>query len=140
MTASAPGSICRFSLHGDFFQASGDFGESQRAEMEMLRARANGVDEIFGLGRRHHEHDAVGRFFERLEQSVGGFAGEHVRFVEDDDFVARAGGSVADHFAEFANLVDAAIGGRVDLDDVERRAAAISLHESHSPQGSAVGP
>ena len=123
MTARAPGFDLEIFFGGDFFEARGDFGERERAEMKMLRARANGVDEIFGLGRRHHKDDAIGRFLERLEQSVGGFAGEHVRFVEDDDFVARTGGSVADHFAEFANLVDAAVGGRVDFDDVERRAS-----------------
>ena len=105
----------------DFFESRGDLGESERAKVEMLRARTNRIDEIFGLGRRHHEDDAIGRLFERLEQGVGGFAGEHVRFVEDDDFVARSRWRVADHFAKFANLVDAAVGGGVDFDDVERR-------------------
>ena len=88
--------------------------------MKMLRARANGFGEILRLRRRHDENHFVGRFFERLEQRVRGLVGEHVRFVEDDDFVAAAGGRVAHHFAQLADLVDAAVGCRVDFDHVER--------------------
>ena len=43
-----------------------------------------------------------------------------MRLVEDDDFVAAPGGRVADHFAQLANLVDAAIRRRVDFDHIER--------------------
>ena len=120
MTATAPSAISRFSSFAMYLMRVGDFVEGERAKMKMLRARANGVVEIFRLGRGHDEDDAVGRFFESLEQSVRRFAGEHVRFVENHDFVARCGRSVANHFAQFANLVDAAIGGGVNFDDVER--------------------
>ena len=109
---------------GDEFQAVGDFEESERAEMKMLRARTNGVFQIFGLGGSHDEDDAVGRLLESLEESVGRFASEHVRFVEDDDFVACSSGGIANHLAEFADLIDAAVGGGVDLDDVERSAGS----------------
>ena len=109
---------------GDFLEAADDFGEGERSKVEMLRPRANRVDKIFGLRGGHHKDDTVGRLFESFQQGVGSLGGEHVRFVEDNDFVARAGGSVADHFAEFANLVDAAIGCGVDFDDVKRRASS----------------
>jgi len=89
--------------------------------MKMLRAGADGVFEIFRLGGGHDEDDAVGRLFQRFEKGVGSFAGEHVGFVEDDDFAARSGGSVANHFAEFTDLINAAIGSSVDFDDVEGR-------------------
>ena len=87
--------------------------------MKMLRARTNRIGQIFRLGRGHDEDDFVGRLFERLQQRVRGFVGEHVRFVEDHDFVAAAGGRVAHHLAQFADLVDAAVGCRVDFDHVE---------------------
>ena len=86
----------------------------------MLRARTNGVGEIFRLGGSHDKDHAIGRLFQSFQQRIGRFVGEHVRFVEDDDLVCAAGGRVADHVAQFANLVDAAIGGRVDFNDVER--------------------
>ena len=109
-------------LFGDEFQPAGNLIEGEGAEMEVLRAGADGVFEIFRLGGGHDEDDAIGGLFESFEKSVGGLAGKHVGFVEDDDFVARGGRGVTDHFAEFADLVDAAIGGRVDFDDVERSA------------------
>jgi len=43
-----------------------------------------------------------------------------MRLIEDDDFVASPGGRVADHFAQLADLVDAAIRRRVDFDHIER--------------------
>ncbi len=41
-------------------------------------------------------------------------------FVEDHHFAARRRRRVTHHLAQFANLVDAAVGGRVNLDDIER--------------------
>ena len=61
----------------------------------------------------------VRRLLERLEQSVEGGVGDLVRLVEDVDLVAVARGAVAGGVAQFANLVDAAVGGGVDLDDVD---------------------
>jgi hypothetical protein len=42
-----------------------------------------------------------------------------VNFVDDEDLVARAVGEVADVVAQLADIVDAGVGGAVDLDDVE---------------------
>ena len=41
-----------------------------------------------GSRRGHHENHFVGRLFESFQQRVRGFVGQHVRFVEDHDFVA----------------------------------------------------
>ena len=87
--------------------------------MKMLRTRPDRIGQIFRLRRRHDEDHFVGRLLERLQQRVRGFVGEHVRFVEDHDFVAAARGRVAHHFAQFANLIDAAVGCRVDFNHVE---------------------
>ena len=45
-------------------------------------------------------------------------------FVEDVDFEAVAGGAVARSLAEFADFVDAAVGGGVDFDDIDRVSGA----------------
>ena len=44
-------------------------------------------------------------------------------FVDDENLIAVARGTEADALAQLAHFVDAAIGRRVDLDDVHRRAA-----------------
>ncbi len=82
----------------------------------------------------------VGRLFEGFEQGVEGGVGNLVGFVEDVDFVAVAGGCVAGGVAEFANLVDAAVGGGVDLDDVDGVALAdFDAAISQTPAGLAGG-
>ena len=63
-----------------------------------------------------------GRFFEGFKKCVKGLGGEHVNFVDDIDFEFSAGGSVGDAIAQFFDFVDAAIGGAVDLEDVEAAA------------------
>ena len=65
-----------------------------------------------------------GRLFEGLEQGVEGGVGDLMGFVEDVDLVAVAGRGVAGGVAEFANLVDAAIGGGVDFDHIDGVALA----------------
>ena len=60
-----------------------------------------------------------GRLFEGFEEGVEGFVGEHVDFVDDIDFEFSAGGSIGDAIAQFFDFVNAAIGGAVDLEDVE---------------------
>ncbi len=98
----------------------GDFREGERPEMKMLRAGANGIGQIFRLRRGHNEDDFIRRFLEGFQQGVRGFRREHVRFVEQDDLVAPAGWRVANHVAELAHLVDAAVGSGVNFEDVER--------------------
>jgi len=57
---------------------------------------------------------------EGLEESVPGGVGDLVRLVEDDDFVlALVGGAGLDLGGKEAGVVDAAVGGGVDLLDVE---------------------
>ena len=84
----------------------------------MLRARTNCVGKFIRLGGGHHKNHAVGRLFQSFQKRVGRFVGEHVRFVEDDDLVMSAGGGVAHHVAQFADLIDAAIRGGVNFNHV----------------------
>src|SRR5581483_82452 len=70
------------------------------------------------LGGAKDEDRPWRRLLDRLEERIEGFVGDLVRFVDDEDLVAVAGGLVANVFAQLAHLVDAAVGGGVDLDDV----------------------
>ena len=91
---------------------------------EVLAARADGLRNVLGLRGRHHEDDVVGRLLQRLQQRVEGGVGDLVRLVEDVDLVAVARGAIAGGVAQFADLVDAAVGGGVDLDHVDGVAGA----------------
>ncbi len=109
---------------GDAAEFAEDVGELDGVEGEVLAARADGLGDVFGLGGGHHEDDVVGRLFESFEQGVEGGIGDLVGFVEDVDLVLVAGGAVAGGVAKLADLVDAAVGGGVDLDDVDGVAGA----------------
>ena len=101
-------------------QLSENVIELDRMKAEMLAARADGLRNVLRLRRRHHENDMRRRLFKGLEQCVEGCLGNLVRFIEDVDLVAVAGRGIARGVAQFANLVDAAVGGRVDLDHIHR--------------------
>ncbi len=76
---------------------------------------------FFGVGRGEDEAGVRGRFFERLEKGVGGRAGDLVRLVDDVDLGWELRGGVAHAFAQIADIVDTAVAGGVDLDDVGGR-------------------
>ena len=101
-----------------------DVEELDGVEAEVLAARADGLGNVLGLGGGHHEDDVVGRLFEGLEECVEGGVGDLVGLVEDVDLVTVAGGRVAGCVAQFANLVDATVGGGVNLDDIDGVAGA----------------
>ena len=61
----------------------------------------------------------LGRFFHDFEQGVEPFAGDHVCFVDDEDFVAVAHGCEGCTFTQVAGVVYAAVGCRIHFDDVE---------------------
>ena len=94
---------------------------------EVLAARADGLGNVLRLRGGHHEDDVRRRLFEGFEQRIEGRVGDLVRFVEDVNLVLITRRRVAGGVAQFANLVDAAIGGRINLDHVHGVALA-NLH------------
>ncbi len=60
-----------------------------------------------------------GRLFQRLKQGIEGGGGEHVHFVDDIDLVTPLVGGKVDLVAQVAHVVDAGVGGGVDLDQVQ---------------------
>ena len=108
-------------LVADPLHARDQLGEIHRPEAELLAARRDGRRDLVRLGGAQDEHHPLGRLFQRLQQRVEGFVGDLVRFVDDEDFVAVARGAVAHVLAQLAHFIDAAIGGRVDLDHVHAR-------------------
>jgi hypothetical protein len=85
----------------------------------VVRARADGREDLVGLGRREHEHQVRRRLLDQLEEGVGRVDRELVRLVDDVDLVAARGGGVHRLLAQLAGIVDAAVARGVHLDDVE---------------------
>ena len=112
-----------------------DFPIIQQAKGKMLAARLDGRGQFVRLRGRQHEERARGRFLQGLEQRVEGLRGQHVRFVNDEDLVAIARGQVAHRFPQFADFVDAAVGGGVNFLDVH----GISRGDFHARRARAVG-
>ena len=62
------------------------------------------------------------RLLQRLEQRVEGRVRQHVHFVDQVDLVLAGAGREGHLVAQAADLVDAAVAGRVQLDQVHRAA------------------
>ena len=74
------------------------------------------------LGGAEHEHHPLGRLLQRFQQRVESVVGDLVGFVNDEDLVAVTRRAVTDALSQLANVVDAAVRGGIDLDNVHRRA------------------
>ena len=60
-------------------------------------------------------------FLQCLKQGVGGFFGEHMDFVDNIDFVTGLVGRVVHFLTEVSDFINAAIAGRINLDDIQSR-------------------
>ena len=105
----------------DLVEHEGDVVHPRPAKVEALAAREDGRRDLVDLGRGEHEDDVGGRLLEGLQEGVEGLLGEHVGLVDDVDLVAAPDRRIADLVAQLADVVDAAVGGGVHLDHVERR-------------------
>ena len=105
---------------GDEVAQLGDDGvKFDGAKTKMLAARADCLRNVLRLRGGEHEDDVVGGLFERFEERVEGSVGDLVRFVKNVDFEAIASRAIAGGLAEFADFVDAAVRGGVDLDYID---------------------
>ena len=94
----------------------------ETAELEDLAARGDRVGHLERLGGREDEPHVRRRLLERLQQRVPGEVGELMRFVDDVDLGLAARRRVLHVLAQIPDLLDAAVRGAVDLEDVHRRA------------------
>jgi len=83
-------------------------GSENNSRGDVLRGSSS-KDEL-GVG---------GRSFQGLEQGVERLCRQHVNFVDDVDLVSAGGRQVLDVLSELADIVDLAVGGAVDFDDVK---------------------
>ena len=95
-----------------------------QAERVVVCTRANRADDALGFRRREDELDVLGRLLDELEQCIEALVRDHVGLVDDEDLVSVAHRRKGGALAQVAGIVNAAVRGRVDLDDVERAGAA----------------
>ena len=94
-----------------------------QAERIVVGARPDGGDDLVGLGRGEDELHMLGRLLDELEQRVEAFLRDHVGLVDDVDLVPGRRRRVERSLAQVTGVVDSAVAGRVDLDDVETAGA-----------------
>ena len=95
-----------------------------QAERVVVGARTDRANDALGFRRRENKLDMLGRLLDKLEQRIEALVRDHVGLVDDEDLVAVAHRREGGAFTQVTRVVDAAVRGRVDLDDVERTRAA----------------
>src|SRR3984885_14114226 len=88
-------------------------------QIEANAARAHRDRHLVDFGGRKQKLDVLGRLFEGLQETVEGLLREHVHFVDDIDLGARRNRAIARVLDDLAHVVDAGMGSRVHLDDVD---------------------
>ncbi len=118
------GRLGRAALIGqDAVELARDLVHRQRPEREALQARQDGRPDLARVGRAEDEDDVVGRILQRPEEDVPAFL-DALDLVDDEDLAAQVRGRGVDARQQLAHVVDLVVGGRVELDHVERPALA----------------
>ena len=71
------------------------------------------------LGGGHHKDDMGRRFFQGLQEGIEGRLREHMDFIDDVNLVFVLRGKISDILPEFPDLIDPAVGGSIDFEDID---------------------
>ena len=85
-----------------------------------MSARANRANDLFGLSGRKNKLDVRWRFFDNLEKRVEALGGDHMRFIQDENFVAITNRCKNRTLTQLAGIINAVVAGGVNLDNVKR--------------------
>ena len=109
-------------------------------EVVALAAGQDGRRQLLRVGRGQDEDRVLRRLLQGLEQRVerGGRGRQRVHLVDDDHAVAAGLRGIGDLGAQVAHLVHAAVGGRVDLQDIQVVLLGERLAGRTDPAGLAV--
>ena len=103
----------------DLTEAVEDPARADAVERDVLAPRTDRHRDLVGLRGGQDEHHVGGRLLQRLEKGVEGRHGQHVHLVDDVDLVFRGERGQGHVGLELPDLVDAVVGGAVDLDHVQ---------------------
>ena len=99
-------------------QAPLDVFLGQAVEVEPLAPGDHRSGHLVRLRGGQYKDGVGGRLLQRLEEGVEGGLSQHVDLVNDVDLERALGGGEVDLLAQAADVVDAAVAGGVDLDQV----------------------
>ena len=88
-------------------------------EIEALAATQDRGQNPLGIGGGQHKHHPRRRLFQGFEQGVERSGREHVALVNHIHLPAGLNGRKPGALDQFADVVDARVGGGVDLDHIE---------------------
>ena len=97
-------------------------------ERKRLAATTHRVGQAVRLGRAENEDHVRRRLLQRLQERVGRVGRQRMGLVEDVDAIATQHGLLVDAIANVADVIDATIRGRIELEDIKR--SAISNRET----------
>ena len=97
----------------------GQLVDFDAAQVETLATRQNRRRHFTDFRRRKNEFDAFGRFFQRFQKRVERLLRQHMDFVDDVYFKTGGRRVVTRRFNDFAHIVNARVGRRVDFNDVD---------------------
>src|SRR5581483_9655595 len=86
----------------------------------VLAARADGLRYVLRFGGRQHENHMPRRLFQRFQKRIESGIRNLVGFIQDPDLVAVPRRAIACCIAQLPDLVNTAVGGGVNFDDVNR--------------------
>ena len=89
-----------------------------RPQIELKTPAEHGRQHALRVGRGEHELQVLGRLLQRLQQRVESILGELVGLIDHEDLVATQRWLVGGPLDQVSNLVNAAVGGRIELDVV----------------------
>ena len=107
-------------LPRDVAQVRHDVGNADAVEVVGLAAGEDRGDDLVLLRRRQDEDGVCRRFLQRLEEGVEGRGAQHVDLVDDIDAVASDLRRDLYLFQQGLDVLDAVVGGRIQLMDAER--------------------
>ena len=105
-------------------------------EIQPQTPGKNGGRQLAGLRRGQNERHIFRGFLQRLQQGVEGLRGKHVHFVDDVDLVPSHRRRIVDAVAQLADVIDTAVGGRVDLHHIQE----IAVTDGLTGRALAAGP
>ena len=126
-------------LHAQLGEVVREHPRGDQPERVVVGARADGRDDLLGLGRGEDELQVLRRLLDQLEQGVEALRADHVGLVDDVDLEAAADRGEEGPLAQVAGVVDTTVAGRVDLDHVDRPGPAAREVDARAALTARVG-
>ncbi len=111
--------VLNFFLFEYELELSGDETGVYIVEVESLASGLDGGYDLIRLGCCEYKFDMAGRLFQYFQKRIERLSGEHMHFVYDVYLEPRTSRPKNSVLTQLTNVIDAAVGSAVDLDDID---------------------